>query len=303
MTGISATGCEGRFVDPYPAELERLQRSHVVQVQPAPVVYGLVFDLYLADATECTRVQQLLRTRMRSAMGTAARELAAQDLSPGCSATPGSRRFDTAAYAAAFEAAQQQLGRGRVRPVLLYFNNLALPMPESLRFDLQTLRSGGSAPLIWALTLQSTTRTDLPFDVSHTWTHSADPALSAPLEASARQLLPLDQLMPGPEGFPVFTPAEQAGIRAFKACSGNGQVFGLNFTFGPQSTTVSAANPPRVTVTLATTRPEARGSVQPLTVRYEVEVCRAHCERSYEPPDGLPVIWSTTSGCLLKAES
>ena len=123
-------GCEGRFVDPYPAELERLKRSHLVPVQPAPVVYGLVFDLYLADAAECTRVHQQLSAALRAALlppGREGMELAAQELSPGCSVPPGSRRFDTAAYAAAYSTAQERFGVNRVRPVLVYFNNLALP--------------------------------------------------------------------------------------------------------------------------------------------------------------------------------
>lgn len=294
-------------MDPYPAELERLPRSHVIPVQPAPVVYGLVFDLYLADAAECERVHQKLSSAMRAAMlppGREGMELTAQDLSPGCSVPPGSRRFDTAAYNAAYAAAQQRFGANRVRPLLVYFNNLALPMSESLRFDLQTLRTAGSAPLIWALTLQSSTRTDLPFDVSRTWTHSADPALTAPLEESARQVLPLDQLLPGPEGFPVFTATEQATILEFKGCTGAEKIAGLNFTYGPNATAVSAARPPRVTVTLTTARPAARGTLQSQTVTYEVEVCRAHCDRSYEPPEGLAVIWHTTAGCqLTKVES
>ncbi|HET9451924.1 MAG TPA: hypothetical protein VFO83_13630, partial [Aggregicoccus sp.] len=135
LLAASGLGCEGRFVDPYPAELERLPRSHVIPVQPAPVVYGLIFDLYLADAAECERVHQKLSAAMRAAMlppGREGMELTAQDLSPGCSVPPGSRRFDTAAYNAAYAAAQQRFGENRVRPLLIYFNNLALPMSESL---------------------------------------------------------------------------------------------------------------------------------------------------------------------------
>jgi hypothetical protein len=294
-------------VDPLPAELARLQRSHEVQAAPAPVVYGLVFDLYLADATECARVHQQLTSALRAAMLPGTREgmeLAAQELSPGCSASPGSRRFDRAAFDSGVWAAQQRFGAGRVRPVLVYFNNLALPLPSGLRSDLQLLRDGSSKALVWALTLQPASATGLPFDLAQPWTHSADPALSAPLEKAAAAQLPLEQVRPPAEGFPVFTASELTTIREFKGCTNLGALSGLNFTYGPRATKVSAAAPPRVTMALpAVGLPTPRGTVQALSVRYEVEVCRANCERTYEPPDGEAVFWNTTSGCQLKAAS
>jgi hypothetical protein len=266
----------------------------------------LVFDLYIADAAECARVHQQLTTAMRAALlptGREGLELAAQELSPGCSAPPGSRRFDSAAYANGYALAQQRFGVGRVRPLLLYFNNLALPMSESLRFDLQNLRRGNGSPLVWALTLQPASRTDLPFDLSRAWTHSADPALTAPLETAAQAQLPLEHLRPLPEGYAVFTAQELPTVREFKGCSAVTQVTGMNFNFGPKAVVVNPGSPPRVTLNLTAAAPAVRGSVTPVTVRYEVEACRAHCERTYEPPEGDPVLWNVTPGCQLKVES
>ncbi|MBF5042093.1 hypothetical protein FGE12_06780 [Aggregicoccus sp. 17bor-14] len=296
-------------MDPHPAELERLQRTHSLKVTPAPVVYGLIFDLYLADSAECARVHQQLTSALRTLMlpaGREGQELAAQELSPDCSAQPGTQRLDLLAYNRAIAAAQARYGAGRVRPVLVYFNNLALPLPTGLAGDLRTLRSSATQPLVWALTLQAGAGTSLPFDVSETWTYSADAALTSPLERVARAQLPFDLMQQPPlEGFPVFSASELSTAREFKVCSSAGQVTGLNFTFGPKAVKVSPASPPRVSLAAAATSslPAPHGSLQEAAARYEIEVCHANCERTYEPPDGDAAIWNTTSGCMLKTST
>jgi hypothetical protein len=306
LGAVLGAGCEARFVDPYPAELTLLQRELVVKVEDAPMVYGLVFDLNLPDATECSRVKARLTSTLRTALlpsGRTGLELAAQDLSPGCMQT-GSRRFSLGDYDQQFRQAETRYGAGRVRPLLLYFNNVELPPSYLLQSDFLTLKNQGtSAPLVWALAPAKAVQ-GMGFDMNRPWTYSGDPRLTAPLEEAARTQFPLVQYaQPPAAGFPLFTAEELTWAREFKGCTRTSLLSGANFTYGPQATVVNRAAPPRVLLTLPPQQqpPRPRNQLQDMVTRFEVEVCRDHCERSFEsPPDGAPVLWNKTPACLLK---
>ncbi|EPX60658.1 hypothetical protein D187_001307 [Cystobacter fuscus DSM 2262] len=303
LLGALLAGCETYFVDPYPPEISTLSRERVVKAQDTPVVYGLVFDLHIPNAAECTRVKEQLRAALRAALlptGREGMEFSPRDLSPGC-VQPNSRSYPYWEYAAQVRQAEELFGRGRVKPVLLYFNNVELPLPSSLREDFINLQNGGgNAPQLWALTTQevlSNTR----FAQSAPWTYSSDPRLTARLAELARAQLPFIQLeQPSAEGFALFTPQELSWVREFKGCTRPSGLDGANFVYGPQSIPVNAAQPPRFRVTVPQQEPVPRNQrLEPVTVRFTLEVCREHCERFFSTPEGELLAWNATPRCFL----
>ena len=230
--------------------------------------------------------------------------MAPQDLSPGCM-QPGSREVSISAYESQLRAAEGRFGAGRVRPLLLYFNNVELPPPAGLQSSLLSLRSRPTgAPLLWALSTPEAIQ-GITFEQKAPWTYSAEPGLTASLETLARAQFPLVQHeQPPVDGSPLFSSQELTWVREFKGCTSLASLSGANFTYGPQAVRVDPARPPRIRVGSSSAQvPQPRdGKLQPLVVRFELEACRAWCERLYDaPPDGELVVWNTTSRCLLKS--
>jgi hypothetical protein len=304
---VLVLGCEARFVDPHPPELSLLSREQTLKVVDAPTVYGLIFDLHLPDASECARIKSRLTETFRATLlppGRPGLELAAQELSPGC-VQPSSREVSLSIYESQLSLAESRFGAGRVRPLLIYFNNVELPPPSGLQSSLRALRARSvGAPLLWALSTPDAIQ-GLTFEQKAAWTYSADPGLTGPLEQQARTKLPLVQLeQPPVDGFALFSSQELTWVREFKGCTRLPSLSGANFTYGPQAVRVDPARPPRIQLANTLTQgPLPRdGKLQPLVVRFEIEVCRAWCERLYDaPPDGELVVWNTTSRCLLKS--
>lgn len=303
---VLVLGCEARFVDPYPPDISRLSKEQTLKVVDAPMVYGLVFDLNIPNATECSRIKSRLTTTFRSVLlppGRVGMEMQEQDLSPGC-VQLSNRQFSLLTYDQQLRAAESRYGTGRVKPLLIYFNNVELTAPTvQSAFAQLRIRTSG-APLAWALATPEAMQ-GIVFDKTAPWTYSNDPGLTAALEGAARTQLPLLQLeQPPVEGYPLFTPQELTWVREFKACTSTNSLSGTNFTYGPQAVRLDASRPPRIRVSVPPQQgPVPRdGKIQPWVIRYEIEVCRAYCDRLFEPsPEEEPVIWNTTPRCLLKS--
>jgi hypothetical protein len=296
-------GCDSRFVDPYPPQLELLEREQQVGPRDAPLVYGLIFDLNLPNTAECFRVKSQITSRMRAVLLPAGREgleMAVQDLAPECQQS-GDRLLSTASYDAWLGRAQAQFGAARVKPVLIYFNNVNLPLPNSLQVQLSQLRFWSLGPaLVWGVTTPEAEQ-GVTYDNQSPWTYSSDGQLTAGLESAAKQQLPLLVVDAPPGGYPLFTPAELASVRAFKACTPVPTLKGANFTFSQKAVTVNPADPPRLQVTVAAQPPAPRTQTIPTrSVRFKLEVCHEHCERLYTtPPEGELLAWDVTPRCLL----
>ncbi|WP_157774889.1 hypothetical protein [Melittangium boletus] len=309
LVGALLTGCESQFVDPHPPELELLQREQTVALQDTPLVYGILFDLNLPDASECARIKSRLQNTLSTTLLPAGRqgmEMAVQDLSPDCR-QQRERMLRFTDYEAGLREAERRFGAGRIKPVLFYFNNVNLPLPLELQSQLSLLRSWYSGPaLLWALTTPEV-RQGLGFDHVSPWTYSADPRLTASLEEAARAQLPLLQLeTPPPEGYPLLTPQELLSVREFKGCTAPSNLKGIGFTYGRQAVKVDPARPPRIQVLLSTLPPPVPRTQKPAaqTLRFTMEVCRANCDRLYPtPPDDELLVWNTTPLCALQGDS
>lgn len=303
LVGAVASGCDSRFVDPYPPELELLDREQPVGPRDAPLVYGLLFDLNLPDASECERVKSELTRRLRAALlpgGREGLEMTAQDLSPSCRQS-SERTLDTLGYDRALREAQARFGAARVKPVLFYFNNVNLALPYPLQSQLSQLRYWSQGPaLLWGLTTPEAQQ-GVTFDHQSLWTYSADGQLTAGLESAAKQQLPLFLVDAPPEGFALFSAAELASVRAFKGCSVLSNLKGANFLFSQKAVTVNPADPPRLLLTLSAQPPAPRTQTPPAkSARFRIEVCRKYCERLFPTePDGELLAWDVTPRCLL----
>ncbi|OJH42485.1 hypothetical protein [Cystobacter ferrugineus] len=303
LLGALLGGCETYFVDPYPPELSTLTREKVVRAYDTPVVYGLIFDLHIPNAAECTRVKERLTAAFRSVLlppGRKGMELYTQDLSPGC-VQPNFRSYPYSQYAVQLRQAEERFGQGRVKPLLLYFNNVELPLPSPLREDFINLQNGGgNSPQLWALTTQDVL-SNIRFTQSAPWTYSSDPRLTARFEELARTQLPFIQLEQSPaEGFALFTPQELSEVREFKGCTFSSGLEGVNFVYGPRTVSVDAAHPPRFQVTVPLKEPVPRNQkLEPVTIRFTLEVCRERCERFYPTPEGELLAWNATPRCFL----
>ncbi|MFY0581453.1 hypothetical protein ACN28S_50815 [Cystobacter fuscus] len=63
---------------------------------------------------------------------------------------------------------------------------------------------------------------------------------------------------------------------------------------------MNAAQPPRFQVIVPRQEPVPRNQkIEPVTVRFSLEVCREDCERFYPTPEGELLAWSATPRCFL----
>lgn len=294
--------CDARFVDPFPPDLERLPRQATVGVVDAPVVYQVVLDLHLPDAAECDRTQTRLITELRSTLlpsGRAGQALPIIVLAPDC--RQPARRDVTALQVDRMRqrlaGAQQTYGADAVKPQLVYLNNVKLSAPPEVRQAFGALRSEPIPWEVWTIATPEVNGSST-FDHPTEWTYSADPALTTKLREAADKVLPLQQLASEPTVWPLFSATELSRVLQFKTCSVPRQLRGINYPVSQRAFEPVSSEPPRFRLELA--RPlGARGTVQPLVVNFDVEVCHAQCSGRFDPPEGPLVQWNTTAGCVL----
>jgi hypothetical protein len=306
---LALAACTGtRFVDPHPPELVRLDREYQPTEVEEPVVYAVIFDLHIADPTECEPVKTRLRQQLRDAMLASGRrggELPAQDLSPTCVQQPD-RSMNEEAFNAAVVSMEGIFGARHVRPILVYFNNVDLPIPNALKTDLVNLRHlanqrGAPVPMLWGLGLPRLL-SDTTFDLSSRWTYSTDPSLLSELVRGAQTDLPLIALQGTPAGgLPLFTDAELTWVKEFRTCGADPRLSGFDFALGPPSQQLDPAWPPHYQFQVnASAPPVLRSQLQNNPLTFYIEACKANCERFVDLPAqaGL-AIWNRHPHCVL----
>lgn len=307
VIGLGTSGCETRFVDPTPPQLVRLQKFLDVTVTEQPLVFGVILDLHLPDSGECARARDRLLATVRSTMASAApqlAELAMIDLSPGCQ-QPSDRRIDFAAYNSELTSAQNRFPRKPVRPLLLYFNNIDLPLGTGLlndfeRFRVEAFLKGQPLPLIWGTAMPRTLQSGVAFDATFPWTFTTDPSLFDGIAETASRQLPLRVAnATPPEGTPLFSTEEQGWVLEFKLCGTQPRITGVNFDLSGEAVVLQPSAPPRVKLALPE-GPVLRTEVEAERITFTIEACRQDCGRLYPTRSGS-VVWNETYGCLLEA--
>lgn len=304
---VAAAACPAGFVDPDPPAIQRVERLWSPPIENEPVVYALLLDLHLARGLDCAAVKSQLASRVRAVMLTSSTpgiELPLVDISPGCRQAPD-RRFDASALDVAIQGAERTYGARHVRAVLLYVNDIDLPVPLGLQSDFSSLRifmanRSAPLPLTWAITLGHGKDEGL-FQRLMDWKHSSDSGMFAALANTAGAELPLQALgSTPPGGVPVFTAQERASIVEWKFCGpADPRTTPINFALDGKARRIDPLNPPAFTFDVPSAAPVMKSAFSSTPVRFQVELCTANCDHFTRLEDGSVAIWDKTSGCTL----
>ena len=301
---VLACGCGNHFVEPHPPQLERAQATYTAGSAGEPTSYLVVLDLYLERSAGCADQHAFALQTIRAAMGPEAIEIAVEDASPTC-AQLSTRSIDPLAVDTAIVAAQAAHAAAHLRPILVYVNNIDLPITHPLIDQLAAIRSRSvarvqQAPLYWALAAAKPAG-DLRSDRIVPWTFTGDAALGATLRSLASADLPL-QSETGDVAGPLPLLGEDALHRAlqFKLCSGSDFVAPLGFAGDGSAQPVDPQKPPAFSVALPPRYAIPLSEFKPRAITLPVELCLLHCDRffGYLPGDD-PVVWDQVAGCLL----
>jgi len=305
----AAAACPTGFVDPDPPALQRVERVWSPPVENEPVVYALLLDLHLARGLDCAATKAQIAARVRSILITSSTpgiELPLVDISPNCRQAPD-RHFDASALDVAIQGAERTYGARHVRALLLYVNDIDLPVPPGLQSDFSSLRifmANRSAPLpvVWAMALGRGKDQGL-FERLLEWRHSGDNGMFAALASAAGGDLPLQALGTTPAGgVPVFTAQEAASIVEWKFCGPPDlRTTAINFTFDGKPRRIDPTDPPAFSFDVAAAVPVMKSAFSFNPVRFWVEICTANCDRFTRLEDGSLTIWDKTNGCTLPA--
>jgi hypothetical protein len=303
---FALAGCDTGFVDPNPPELVTLTRTQEIALQEEPTVYGIVLDLHFSDGAECVRTREQIVSTVQTAFAPPDRRypavrLTLQDLAPGCQQSPN-RRLDVAQLEAEVEAARQRFPDRVVRPILLYFNNVNLPLPADLIADFEAARAqlaeqGDAEPFLWALTTDDVF-SSVHFDESFSWTFSTDTTLLAGLTGAAQKQLPMVSHVPLPASLPLFDEDELEWAAEVKGCRVNPRVHGVNVELQGTANEVDPSSPPTYRIEGLSLVPLPKNRISAEVITFDLEVCLRNCDRLYVLPHGLEV-WRANPFCFL----
>jgi hypothetical protein len=301
---LACAACGTHFVEPNPPQLERAAATYTTSSAGEPTAYVVVLDLYLERRAGCADAHAFALQSIRSAMGSSAIELAVQDASPDC-AQLSSRRIDVRAIDAALLSGQAAHPDAHLRAIVVYANNVDLPLPGAFLTQLLSVRGHAAAnmllvPIYWAFSA-ARPAADLSSDRHVSWTFAGDTKAASSFAALAAADLPL-QSETGLVAGPLALLADAALHRAFqfKLCAEQPYVTPVGFAGDGSAQRLDPQRPPAWSVSLPPRYSIARTEFRPRTVTMPVELCVAHCERYYDyKPGDDPVVWNQVSGCLL----
>jgi hypothetical protein len=292
--------CGAEFIEPNPPRLSRVRIDHSASSAAEPAVWLVIADLFLEHDEDCAAAMAWLSASIHAAVpaqAPGALEVARLQVSP-CT-QPNTRSIDLSAIDAALRAGEAAFPGHAVRAVLLYANNVLLPVPPSIARALDTARQqavarGALEPRVWALLTASGAGT-VRADRTLLWTYAGDAALTRQIAQIGADELPFtsdaDVVTPA---LPLFG-GGPPGVRMFKVCEVDEGVETLGFARDGSPIPVDPAQPPRYRVTLPARLAMPRAQFQPLRAGLEVEACLDHCDRYYCDD---PVRWLAQQGCL-----
>ncbi len=293
--------CGGDFVEPNPPALEWLDQRRVVQTRFEPVVLAVVVDLSIRDEESCAEVIAALRDVHREAATEPVRNALMVPpvvLTPGCEQTRDRRLPES--LREELERAVAELPGHEVRPVVLYVNNLDVPLSSGLAADLKALRqplSNGQAPVLWGVVLPAV-EAQLDLEILHPWTWARDPALLPAIRDG------LDARLPPWSEEPLervdLLPADvRARAHAVKVCDHSSALSAGSVPVDGSAVSLEEVGDPYLSVGGP---PRERARIGPLTppreLTWRVEVCGGHCDRTVRGEHGaLGPRWSRSVGC------
>jgi hypothetical protein len=298
------TGCPTGFVDSTPPELETVERTFQVPPVTAPVVYQLIFDVHLANPSDCTAVIDRVTASARAALlpaGSVGAELPLYDLTGGTCHQQADRTIDAYWIADNLAGPEATWGTAKVRPLLLYLNNVDLELPWGVKSGIYSLIAeqdarGAPPPLLWGIVSEKA-RKDAAYERASAWTYAQDPALFNGIAGFAQSDLPLQ--MSGTIGsVPLFTNEESARFLQFKGCRADARIQGVNFAFNGMAQALQVAALPQIEVAQTNPFPVSRPKYNEKPAVAVAEGCTAHCNRFISTSSGLDR-WDFHYGCAL----
>lgn len=301
---VTLLGCGARFVEPNPPELSR--HLHIVEASiiDEPIAWLLLIDLQIGNANDCAAAQARIDAQLRESLtanGRSGAPLATVEIAPACTQQPF-RRLDLPALEKRLVDARDRLSP-RLRPLIVYVNNVDLQIGAELAADLAVLSeryvaSGGMRPVTLVIA-PAEAREGLLADHAFDWTFSGDAALTSALLSFADAHLPhrtqIWSTVPPP---PLLTPDLASSAAEFKVCHPDERIEPVGFALDGNASRVDPQSAPHYRILLPDALALPASSFAPETIAIEVEICRAHCDRYVRTEEGALVAWNAVPGCF-----
>lgn len=308
--GLALCACSGTlFVDATPPRLRRVVAQYKTGAQAEPLLFVQLLELYVEDPGTCAVAKSwFLDSTRRALSGISVEqlELAPRDLAPQCTQREGVA-LDVDRLVAEVKTFSLARPQAHVRPVILYANNLELPLSPARSGSLGALAARltaqqGMPPLVWLVASKAVTK-QLVWDNAQDWTWAGDPAVAGAMRSFALLALPLQTeagTVSDPQ--PLLSSADLEGAQEFKLCAPIVDAATSGLPEPGITARVDRAAPPRWQVVLPQQLAAPKSAFSTHTVTAKLEVCDANCDRFYDiDPDQLQRGWDVTRGCALAA--
>jgi hypothetical protein len=287
--------------------LRRVVAQYKTGTQAEPLLFVQLLELYVEDPGTCAVAKSwFLDSTRRALFGISVEqlELAPRDLAPQCTQREGVV-LDVDRLVAEVRTFSLAHPQAHVRPVILYANNLELPLSPARSGSLGELAARltaqqGMPPLVWLVASKTVTK-QLVWDNSQDWTWAGDPVVSGGMRSFAQLALPL-QTEAGTvsEPQPLLSSADLEGAQEFKLCAPILDAATSGLPEPGLAARVDRAAPPRWQVVLPQQLAAPKSAFYTHTVTAKLEVCDGNCDRFYDiDPDQLQRSWEVTRGCAL----
>ncbi len=305
---VALCACGGTlFVDPNPPRLRRAVAQYTTRASAEPLIYVPLIDLYIEDPNTCVFAKSWFLDAAQKAMQAATPNLlglATQDLAPDCTQREGVA-LDVDGIVRDLRLLAANNPQAHLRLVILYANNLALPLPAARSQSLSTLSAKltalqGMPPLLWLVGSKVLAR-QLASDTALDWTYAGDPAMVTALHSATQLSLPLQtEVGTVSQQQPLLSGADLVRAQEIKLCGLDPEATVTGLPAPGLSARLDRAAPPAWQITLPPQLAASKALFSPHTVVAKVELCDGNCDRYYRvDPDQLQRGWDTINGCLL----
>jgi len=304
LLGLLAGGCGGvHFVEPNPPRLFKNTAEFTSAAVSEPVVWVAVTNLFIENASECAWARQNSLAAVRAAIarsGGEQIEVNAQDLSPDCRQR-SETALDVNALRAAFGAAQIALPAARVRPLIIYVDNIDFPLiAEPATIELARATISPFRGLLWTVSFPSVS-SQLHADRSVAWSYAGDATLADRIGEVVKVELPLQSTASVASGAVPLLEGSQLGVtREFKVCAVPPEAAPDSYPALGITHVLDGAQPPTIIFKLPQLLASPKSSFSNSTFKASVEGCTANCDRYFIREQGAdPFRWSAMPDCAL----
>ena len=305
LVALFAIACgEVHFIDPNPPQLFRAQTKFTPATVDEPIVWIVIFNLFFEDAPSCSWARDTALGALRSGFAAASgqpMELPAQDLAPGCQQRD-LVQLDVTAVRAAFSSAQAAFPSGRVRPIIVYLDNidsLLSPTTGALIVSLKNAPSGLQS-LIWTVGFDQVA-TQLGSDRRIGWTYTGDPAMAGQIRGVVSSELPLRSTAARTTGpVPLLDSSQLELAHEIKVCVLPKDLVPDEPPVLGAAQVIDRARPPTLSFQLPEAVALPRSLYTDVTYAVVTEGCSANCDRYFvRDPGDPPQRWDEMKRCAM----